>query len=87
MSAATRRCGAKLDIVQVESEPARDVYGYDLILVRPDLRVVWRGNSIPAGPSRYCHRRNGPRMNPPTFSPKMDFFQSQSPSTRLPRDH
>jgi 2-polyprenyl-6-methoxyphenol hydroxylase-like FAD-dependent oxidoreductase len=40
--------GAKLDIVQVESKPAREVYGYDLVLVRPDLHVVWRGNSLPA---------------------------------------
>jgi 2-polyprenyl-6-methoxyphenol hydroxylase-like FAD-dependent oxidoreductase len=40
--------GAQLDIVRVDSTPAREVYGYDLILVRPDLHVVWRGNSIPA---------------------------------------
>jgi 2-polyprenyl-6-methoxyphenol hydroxylase-like FAD-dependent oxidoreductase len=40
--------GAKLDIVQVESKPAREIYGYDLLLVRPDLHVVWRGNSVPA---------------------------------------
>jgi 2-polyprenyl-6-methoxyphenol hydroxylase-like FAD-dependent oxidoreductase len=40
--------GAKLDVVQVESKRAREVYGYDLVLVRPDLHVVWRGNSVPA---------------------------------------
>ena len=26
---------------------ARDIYGSDLVLVRPDLHVVWRGNSLP----------------------------------------
>ena len=26
---------------------ARDIYGYDLILVRPDMHVVWRGNAAP----------------------------------------
>ncbi len=26
---------------------AREIYGYDLILVRPDLHVVWRGNAPP----------------------------------------
>ena len=40
--------GAKLDIVEVDSKPAREVYGYDLVLVRPDLHVIWRGNSLPA---------------------------------------
>ena len=24
----------------------RDVYGYDLLLLRPDLHVVWRGNRL-----------------------------------------
>jgi 2-polyprenyl-6-methoxyphenol hydroxylase-like FAD-dependent oxidoreductase len=40
--------GAQLDIVQIDSIPAREIYGYDLVLVRPDLHVVWRGNSVPA---------------------------------------
>ena len=35
-------CGAR-----PADERARDVYGYDLILVRPDLHVVWRGNALP----------------------------------------
>ena len=26
---------------------ARDIYGYDLILMRPDMHVVWRGNAAP----------------------------------------
>jgi hypothetical protein len=28
------------------------VYGRDLILVRPDLHVVWRGNAPPDDPRR-----------------------------------
>jgi hypothetical protein len=28
------------------------VYGYDLILVRPDLHVVWRGNAAPSDPAQ-----------------------------------
>jgi 2-polyprenyl-6-methoxyphenol hydroxylase-like FAD-dependent oxidoreductase len=40
--------GAHLDILQVESNVARDVYRYDLVLVRPDLHVVWRGDQLPA---------------------------------------
>jgi hypothetical protein len=26
---------------------AHDIYGYDLILLRPDMHVVWRGNVPP----------------------------------------
>jgi len=26
---------------------AREIYGYDLLLLRPDLHVVWRGNRLP----------------------------------------
>jgi hypothetical protein len=26
----------------------RSVYGFDYLLVRPDLHVVWRGNALPA---------------------------------------
>jgi len=29
-------------------QAARDVYGVDLILLRPDMHVVWRGNAAPA---------------------------------------
>jgi len=28
------------------------VYGYDLILIRPDLHVVWRRTSAPSDPSQ-----------------------------------
>ena len=35
-------------VLDVPDAVARDVYGYDLILLRPDMHVVWRGNSAPA---------------------------------------
>jgi 2-polyprenyl-6-methoxyphenol hydroxylase-like FAD-dependent oxidoreductase len=38
---------APLDILDVSSERAREIYQYDLILVRPDLHVAWRGNKFP----------------------------------------
>ena len=38
-----------LDIPDVT---ARDLYGYDLILLRPDLHIAWRGNRAPAEPKR-----------------------------------
>jgi 2-polyprenyl-6-methoxyphenol hydroxylase-like FAD-dependent oxidoreductase len=39
--------GAPFEAVTIDQAAARDVYGYDLILVRPDLHVVWRGNAAP----------------------------------------
>src|SRR5262249_11455169 len=42
--------GAPLDVLDIQDERARDVYGYDLLLLRPDLHVVWRGNRLPDNP-------------------------------------
>jgi 2-polyprenyl-6-methoxyphenol hydroxylase-like FAD-dependent oxidoreductase len=37
---------APLDVLDVACERAREIYQYDLLLVRPDLHVVWRGNKL-----------------------------------------
>ena len=42
--------GAPYTVLELPDTRARDVYGYDLILVRPDLHVVWRGNALPDDP-------------------------------------
>lgn len=42
--------GVPLEIVSIADEVAREVYGYDLLLIRPDLHVVWRGNKLPEEP-------------------------------------
>jgi 2-polyprenyl-6-methoxyphenol hydroxylase-like FAD-dependent oxidoreductase len=39
--------GAPIAVLDVPDRIVREVYGYDLILVRPDLHVVWRGNAAP----------------------------------------
>ncbi len=44
--------GAPIAVLDVPDEVAREVYGCDLILVRPDLHVVWRGNAAPDDPAR-----------------------------------
>ena len=41
--------GAPLQVLDVPDAAARDVYGVDLILLRPDLHVAWRGNRMPGG--------------------------------------
>jgi hypothetical protein len=42
-----RATGARLDVLDIEDVAAREIYGFDLLLVRPDLHGVWRGNQIP----------------------------------------
>jgi len=44
---ALRATDAPLDVLDIEDETAREIYSFDLLLVRPDLHVVWRGNQIP----------------------------------------
>jgi 2-polyprenyl-6-methoxyphenol hydroxylase-like FAD-dependent oxidoreductase len=44
---ALRARGAPVTVLDVPDRIAREIYGYDLILVRPDLHVVWRGNAPP----------------------------------------
>ena len=39
--------GAPLTVLDIDEERPRDLYGYDLLLLRPDLHVVWRGNRLP----------------------------------------
>ncbi|HWK66473.1 MAG TPA: FAD-dependent monooxygenase [Rhizobiaceae bacterium] len=50
LEAAFRSRGAPLDVLDIDSGVARDVYGYDLLLLRPDMHVAWRGNAAPAEP-------------------------------------
>ncbi len=44
--------GAPAKVLEVPDQVARDVYGYDLLLVRPDMHVVWRGNAAPEDAER-----------------------------------
>ncbi len=39
--------GAPVEMIDIPDATARDVYGYDILLLRPDMHIVWRGNSPP----------------------------------------
>ena len=52
---------APFAVLDVNDAVARDVYGYDLILVRPDLHVVWRGNAAPPDPETLAAVATGHR--------------------------
>ena len=36
----------RFTVLDVDEDAPRDIYGYDLLLLRPDLHVVWRGNRL-----------------------------------------
>ena len=38
---------APFTVLDIGEDQPRDIYGYDLLLLRPDLHVVWRGNRLP----------------------------------------
>jgi hypothetical protein len=56
---AFRSHGAPFAVLDIEDEVARDVYGYDLILLRPDMHVVWRGNRAPESPNQLAALATG----------------------------
>jgi 2-polyprenyl-6-methoxyphenol hydroxylase-like FAD-dependent oxidoreductase len=44
---AIKTRGAPVTVLVVPDRVAREVYGYDLLLLRPDMHVAWRGNAPP----------------------------------------
>ena len=42
---------APFAVLDVSEQRPRDIYGYDFLLIRPDLHVVWRGNRLPDDPA------------------------------------
>ena len=50
LACSMRACGAPFQMLTIDDDAARDVYGYDLLLLRPDMHVAWRGNAAPADP-------------------------------------
>ena len=52
LESALRARGAPLDVLDIGNGVARELAGVDLLLVRPDLHVVWRGNRISEDPRK-----------------------------------
>jgi hypothetical protein len=44
---ALRALGAPLTVLELSDAAPRAIYGRDLLLLRPDLHIVWRGNAPP----------------------------------------
>ena len=47
LSKAFAEIGAPFAVVDIEGGAPREVYGFDYLLIRPDLHVAWRGNGLP----------------------------------------
>lgn len=61
---AFRSTGAPFATLEVPDARARELYGYDLVLVRPDLHVVWRGNRPPESCGELAALATGRRLAP-----------------------
>ncbi|MCU1639990.1 MAG: hypothetical protein JWN03_265 [Nocardia sp.] len=53
---AAQQQGVPLTVVDVRDVTARRRYERDLVLIRPDHHVAWRGNSVPEAPARLIDR-------------------------------
>jgi 2-polyprenyl-6-methoxyphenol hydroxylase-like FAD-dependent oxidoreductase len=56
---AMRATRAPFEVITIDDEAPRAVYGYDLVMVRPDLHVVWRGNAAPDDPHQLAALATG----------------------------
>jgi 2-polyprenyl-6-methoxyphenol hydroxylase-like FAD-dependent oxidoreductase len=48
---AIKALGTPFHVLDIPDAIARDVYGVDFLLLRPDLHVAWRGNRAPLEPA------------------------------------
>lgn len=56
---AARLRGVPLTILDIRDDNAHRIYERDLVLIRPDQHVAWRGNTMPAGALALIDRVRG----------------------------
>lgn len=56
---AAHAAGVPLEVVNVDEPKVRELYERDLVLVRPDGHVAWRGDSVPDNPSAILDKVRG----------------------------
>jgi 2-polyprenyl-6-methoxyphenol hydroxylase-like FAD-dependent oxidoreductase len=54
--------GAPVTVLDIPDAAARDIYGYDVILLRPDMHAVWRGQEAPTDPASIAAIATGHRQ-------------------------
>jgi 2-polyprenyl-6-methoxyphenol hydroxylase-like FAD-dependent oxidoreductase len=50
---------APLQVLEIADATPREIYGRDLLLLRPDLHVAWRGNTPPSDPVQLARMATG----------------------------
>ena len=53
------KIGSPVAEVRIESNRLRDLYGFDLLVLRPDMHVAWRGNDAPPNPQEIASISTG----------------------------
>jgi hypothetical protein len=59
VSALQEAMRAPFQVVDIPDPAARDLYGFDLILLRPDLHVAWRGQRLGTAPENLAQLVTG----------------------------
>jgi 2-polyprenyl-6-methoxyphenol hydroxylase-like FAD-dependent oxidoreductase len=54
---------APFSVTALRDRRPREIYGYDFLLLRPDLHVVWRGNRLPDRPEKLAAVATGHDMD------------------------
>jgi len=62
---ALAEAGAPLDVLTRPEPRLREAYGADLLLLRPDLHVAWRGDAAPQDPGELAAALAGHRVAAP----------------------
>ncbi|HEX6770125.1 MAG TPA: FAD-dependent monooxygenase, partial [Candidatus Binatia bacterium] len=59
LTARAKQVGLPLEVVNLNEPKVREIYERDLVLVRPDGHVAWRGDSVPDNPSAIFDKVRG----------------------------
>jgi 2-polyprenyl-6-methoxyphenol hydroxylase-like FAD-dependent oxidoreductase len=59
ISAAANRVGLPIEVISLNDEKVRQIYEQDLVLVRPDGHVAWRGASVPVNAAELIDKVRG----------------------------
>lgn len=59
LTEAAAQAAIPFKIIDCPDDEARDLYGYDLALIRPDQHVAWRGNAVTSDADRLWARVTG----------------------------